>query len=99
MERPVRREGRSQSPNADKPINKTSGSLLPCRQFLKGNCKRGDDCCFAHADQAEADRLTRAQAKAKGKAKAKAKAKAEPKAGAAAPAQVAVPALVPTRSE
>ena len=97
MERPVRREGRSPSPKGEKTANKTPNALLPCRQFLKGNCKRGEDCCFAHVDQTEADRMAKARPKAE--AKAKAKAKAEAKAASCVPVGLVVPTLVPARSE
>jgi hypothetical protein len=47
-----------------------------CRFFLKGECKNGEGCPFAHLDQKGVDELNRAKGVAKAKAKAKGKAKA-----------------------
>ena len=58
---------------------------------MKGTCKNGNDCMFAHFPKEMVEELARAKAKAKAKAAGKAKAKA--KAAAAAPNAVAATAV------
>ena len=69
-------------------------SIRHCFSFLKGNCKKGDDCMFSHLGQEAVDEIKRARAKAEAKAKAKAAPKPKAKATAAKPLPVAWDARV-----
>ena len=46
-----------------------------CKFFLKWECKRGEDCIFAHLQQEAVNAINHAKAKAKAVGKAKPKAK------------------------
>ena len=71
-----------------------TGRRFYCQFHLKGTCKKGDDCLFAHVPAAEAERLDKIKAEAKAAPKAEAKAKA--KAKAKAEAKVDEPIHIPS---
>ena len=58
---------------------------LWCADFLKGNCKHGENCMFPHVSEeaVKAIKVGLDNTKAKGKAQAKPKGKAQPKKNAA----------------
>ena len=100
-------KGKGQGKGKSDTSGRSSSPKAPayCRFFLKGECKNGDKCLFAHFNQDAVDALNRvkalakAKAKAAGKAKPKAKAQASPARMASSGSALVMPAVRPTGSE
>jgi hypothetical protein len=55
----------------------TNPSRIHCRNFIRGDCKNGAGCPFAHHPEEAVDEINRAKAVPKPKAKAKSRDKAK----------------------